>query len=139
MTEKPSEGQPLLTIHGEDYKKQMNAFQEGLWEHLEAVPTLEAQTGEAVLRYLLGLACQAQHSANIVLGRRALWGLPRAWVLLHIERCAEPLLELGDEWEYRRLLEVYQQLDADLVHRLALRGLTSPESEIRETAQEWFE
>jgi hypothetical protein len=43
----------------------MNAFQAGLWEHLDAVPTLAPQIREAVLQYLLELACQAQNIANI--------------------------------------------------------------------------
>lgn len=52
---------------------------------------------------------------------------PREWEVQNIERYAQPLVELEDEWEYRRLLEVYQRLDDALVHRLALRGLTSPD------------
>jgi len=139
MTEQPHENWPLSHSYGTSYKRWMNAFQEGLWEHLEAVPTLEPQTRDAVMGYLLELACQCQNITNISLGRMALLALPRDWLVQHIKRYAEPLLELEDEWEYRRLLEVYQQLDDDLVHRLALRGLTSPDGDIQETAHEWLE
>lgn len=139
MSEKPREMWPLSGPSGPRYKQQMNAFQEGLWQHLEAVPTLEPQTRDAVMRYLLELACQAQNINNIMLGRNALLSLPRDWLVQTIECYAEFLLELEDEWEYRRLLEVYEQLDDTLVHRLALRGLTSPDSEIQETAHELLE
>jgi hypothetical protein len=139
MTKKPHEDWPLSSSYGEWYKQKMNAFEEGLWHHLEAVPLLEPEIRDGVICYLLELACQAQHIANISLGRMALRALPRDWLLQNIERYAEPLLELEDEWEYRRLLEVYEHLDDDLVHRLAVRGLTSPQSGIREVGQEWLE
>lgn len=139
MIGNPQEDWPLSHRYGTSYKRRMNAFQEGLWEHLEVVPRLAPETRDAVMGYLLELACQCQNIANITLGRMALLALPREWVVQNIERYAQPLLELEDEWEYRRLLEVYQRLDDTLVHRLALRGLTSPESEIQETAHEWLE
>jgi len=41
----------------------MNAFQEGLWQHLEAVPLLEPEIRDRVICYLLELACQAQNIA----------------------------------------------------------------------------
>ncbi len=143
MAEKPNEGyNPLQGHYGERYKQQMDSFQPGLWEHLERVPTLEPPTQEAVLRYVLGLACQAGHVHNTLLGRMALLGMPRAWLAQYVERSAEPLLELKDEWEYRRLGEVYEQLDDDLLRRLITRGLISPDAGIQEAAQdfqEWLE
>jgi hypothetical protein len=140
MAEDPNEVWPLAhSSYGKWYKEQMNAFQEALWEHLEAIPTLEPQVRGAVMHYLLELACQAQNITNISLGRQALLALPRDWLLHNIERSAEFLLEVEDEWEYRRLLEVYQHLDKDLVRRLALRGLNSTERGIQEAAQERLE
>jgi len=140
MAESTNENGPLShDVYGKSYKEQMNAFQEGLGENLEGVPTLEPQIRSAVMHYLLELACQAQNTRNILLGRQALQSVPREWLLNNIERCAQFLLELEDEWEYRRLLEVYEQLDAHLTHRLASRGLSSPKSDIQETAHEWLE
>jgi hypothetical protein len=64
-----------------------------------------------VLSYFLELACQAQNMLNIELGRASLVTLPRKWLLEKIEAAAKPLLDTNDEWEYRRLLEVYWKLD----------------------------
>jgi hypothetical protein len=102
-------------------------------------PDLAPQTRDALLGYLLELACQCGNVANISLGRMALLALPQPWLLGAIERAAEPLLELEDGWEYQRLLEVYARLDPHLVRGLVARGLTSPNSEIRDTAQGWPE
>jgi len=73
--------------------------------------------------YLLELACQAQNIPSITLGCQALLAFPRDWLVQNIERSAAFLLEVGDEWKYRRLLGIYEQLDDDLVHRLVVHGL----------------
>ncbi len=119
------------------YRQQMDAFQPGLSLRLHLVPMLEPDVRDAVMRYLLELACQAQNTGNIMLGRAALLGLPRGWLLEHIETYAEPLLELEDEWEYRRLGELYEELDDELVRRLVRRGLVSSGEDIREAAQDF--
>jgi hypothetical protein len=64
----------------------------------------------------------------------ALAGLPRPWLAARIEAAPAPLLRLQDEWEYRRLLELYALLDPELWRRLAARGLRSPVADIREAA-----
>jgi hypothetical protein len=73
------------------------------------------------------------------LGRTALWAIPRTWLLDHIEAAAEPLLQLEEDWEYRRLIELYWHLDIPLVRRLAIHGLASQNSDIREAASECLE
>lgn len=119
------------------YRRRMDAFDEGLWTRLDTVPTLQPETRDAVVRYLLELACQSQHVRNIVLGRTALLSLPRQWIIDHIEPYAEPLLRLEDEWEYSRLGELYEQLDEGLVLRLIARGSSSHDDEIRVAAQDF--
>ncbi len=121
----------------ERYRQQMDTFRAGLWSRLDLVPTLEPDLRDVVAHYLLELACQAQNIANISLGRRALLGLPRVWLLAHVEVYAEPLLQLEDEWEYRRLAEVYEHLDQGLLRRLIARGLDSRNGEIREAARDF--
>lgn len=126
----------LIDPYEESYRRQMDTFQEGLWAHIDAVPSLEPATRGTAVRYLLELACQSQNVQNIMLGRKAILSLPRDWLLLNIERYAEPLLQLEDEWEYRRLAEIYEQLGRDLARHLALRGLASQDGGIREAAQD---
>jgi len=126
----------IIDPYDELYQRQMDAFEEGLSARLDAIPALESTTRDAVLAYLLELACQAQNVRNIVLGRTALLGLPRDWLLLNIEHYAEPLLQLGEEWEYRRLGELYAQVDNELLRRLVDRGFSSRDEAIRQAAQD---
>ena len=73
----------------------------------------------------------------ITRGRKEILALPRDRVLEAIECLAEETLLLSDEWEYRRLLELYRKLDERLLQRLVARGLTSADAEIREAAEDF--
>jgi hypothetical protein len=59
--------------------------------------------------------------------------LPRALVLEHLERVAASALDLTDEWEYRRRLELAELLDVELVRV----GLASNDPDLREAAEDW--
>lgn len=96
-----------------------------------AEPSLEA------LRSSVQLACQPQIASRIVAGRQQVLALPRGWVLANIEAVAAASLDLSDDWEYRRLLELASQLDADLVLRLVPLGLASSDPEVRAAAQDF--
>jgi hypothetical protein len=70
-----------------------------------------------LLNDLVDLA-SVSHS-DIELGRQAILSLPKNWLLENIEKSAEPLLKNGTDEEYRRLLELYIQIDRELTERLA--------------------
>jgi hypothetical protein len=59
----------------------------------------------------LRFACHATHSRAIVLGRECLLEVDRAWLVLRIETIATGCVDLNDEWDYSRLLEVYRLLN----------------------------
>jgi hypothetical protein len=126
----------ILSSYDISYRQQMDTFEPGLWSRLERVLDLDPATRDAVLRYLLELACQAQNARNIVLGRAAILALPHDWLLANLEGYAEPLLQLEDEWEYRRLAELYEPLDDQLLRRLVVRGMASSDAGIREAAED---
>jgi hypothetical protein len=97
----------------------------------DAEPTLDA------LRAAVQLACQPQVAGRIVAGRKQVLAMPRAWVLAHIERVAAEALDLADYWEYRRLLELAESLDAGLLRRLVPLGLGSSDPDVREAAEDF--
>lgn len=115
----------------------LNKFHYDLLNHLELTPTLDPYIGDSVLKYLLDLACQSQNERNITLGRKALQEIPRNWVLNNIERNAEHLLQLNNEWEFRRLLELYSLLDKTILSKLINRGINNPNAVIREVCADF--
>jgi hypothetical protein len=94
-------------------------------------PTIEA------LRAAVELACQPQNAWRIVQGREAVLAMPRPWVLEHVAAVADETLDLTDYWEYRRLLELLHLLDPTLVRRFVSRGLSSPDPDVRDAAEDF--
>ena len=94
---------------------------------------------ESILRKNLLDACQASYTPNISKARDNILELPKKWVLDNIHPIATEVLSLSDEWEYRRLLELYQMLDKELLTKLITIGLKSNNPEIKEAAYDFKE
>jgi hypothetical protein len=90
------------------------------------------------LRSALGRACRAQSMRAITRGREEVLTLPRDWVIETIEVVAHETLDLSDYWEYQRLLELFDLVDAQLVRRLVSFGRNSHNAEVQEAAEDWF-
>lgn len=69
--------------------------------------------------------------------RKIIKSLPRDWVLANIEKSAEPILLKGDYDEYRRLMELYIELDYPLTFRLAKRAVYSEDQDIKEAGEDF--
>ena len=70
--------------------------------------------------------------------REIIRSLPRTWVVANIETMAEPMLQHGTYDEYRRLLELYIELDRDLTLRLARRAAENADNDIREAGEDFL-
>jgi hypothetical protein len=81
--------------------------------------------------------CSVGHR-DVVLCREAIGSLPRDWVLERIEDSADAVLASGGEEEYRRLLELYVDLDADLTRRLATRATHHDDAGVREAGNDFL-
>lgn len=95
-------------------------------------------TADAVLAYLLGMACEAQNMANISYGRRALATMSRDWIAPRIHDVAERELNLADDWPCRRLLELYSEIDPSLLQRFAKACCDSTDAEIAEAGRDFL-
>ena len=134
----------IIELHLENpydvsFQRFLNSYHPDLLDHPELIVEIELAKGHEVLSGLIELACQCSHIRNIQLGRVGIWALPTKWVLEHIEEVAEPILQENDEWEYRRLLEVYWHIDKLLTRKFALRCLEHHDFEIQELGQECLE
>ena len=125
--------------YDKSFRQGLDAFHKDLWANPERVSRLEPSKAIEVLADAVDLACRSQNMRNIDLGRKFVMAAPRAWVLEHIEWVAEPLVQLNDDWEYRRLLELYEGLDAGLLLRLEKRGLQNSDVDIRDAGSDFIE
>lgn len=118
-------------------KEWLNKIEPDIWKHLERIPLLPEETANELLCYFIQLACQPTNIRPITIGRVAISEMPKEWVLYHIEALAEKNLNLNDDWEYRRLVELYSQLDNKLVQRLVVLGLNSSNPYVVEAAEDF--
>lgn len=86
---------------------------------------------------LVELASVGTSITNIALARSALQKIERTWLVEHIDLIASPLLAAGDEWEFRRIAELYALLDAGLLRRHLQRCAAHVDEEIRVIASEF--
>lgn len=118
----------------ERFKRAFDSIEPNLCENFELTPNLEPEKGYLVISYLLEFACQCQNMLNIELGRAGLLSLPQHWLLQNIKEVIQRVLNLDDEWEYRRLLEVLWKIDKELVREFTVYGLNSHNVEVIEAA-----
>lgn len=91
---------------------------------------------KAVFSELVDLASSG-HS-DIGLCRTVIKSLPRDWVLQHVQCYVnEVLLRSENEEAYRRLAELYCELDECLLESLVSRARSSPDAGIREVANDF--
>ncbi|HEY9650961.1 MAG TPA: hypothetical protein V6C95_09880 [Coleofasciculaceae cyanobacterium] len=102
---------------------------------LRLLEYLNLEERQSLFDELIDLA-SVSHS-DIELCRKAILALPTNWLLANIEKSAEPLLEDGTDEEYRRLLELYIDIDRDLTQKLAIRALQHDDPDIREVGEDF--
>jgi hypothetical protein len=92
---------------------------------------------DEALKTSLLLACQPSSIPLIEQGRTEVLALPRIFVLEALESMAATSLNLNDDWEYRRLLELARRLDPAMVQRIVKWGLNSADPDVREAATDF--
>jgi hypothetical protein len=72
--------------------------------------------------------------------REVILALPREWVLANIEKAVDLVLEDdATENEYRRTLELYRELDENLMLNLAQRALKHVDEDIQEAGRDFLD
>ena len=102
---------------------------------LRLIEYLKIEERQSLFNELVDLA-SVSHS-DIELCRQAILSLPKTWLIENIEKSTEPLLKDGTDEEYRRLLELYIQIDRELTERLAKRALKHENPDIREAGEDF--
>lgn len=104
---------------------------------LRFIPCLGLEERQSLFAYLVDLA-SVSHS-DIELCREVILSFPKGWLVENIETIAEPLLHSGTDEEYRRLLELYKEIDWQLTQRLAQRALEHEDLDIREAGDDFYD
>lgn len=125
-----------------NYKDRVGVFKKALnnpterGTALRLIEYLNLEERQSLFDKLIDLA-SVSHS-DIELCRKAILSLPKNWLLANIEKSAEPLLQDGTDEEYRRLLELYIDIDRKLAQRLAQRAVQHDDPDIREVGEDFL-
>jgi hypothetical protein len=103
---------------------------------LDRIDELPDSAGKAIVNTLLRQACESQHIGNITSARRALLMLPRAWLSSVLQGAIAETIDLADEWEYRRLVELLKELNAELFESYIEYGIAVGSGAIFEAASD---
>jgi len=117
--------------------ERLEAISVGLSTNFDRVRMLPEKDIDRALSCALLFACLSTHDRAITLGRELLAEVDPAWLIARIERIADTQIDFEDEWDYRRLLELYQSLDAGLLAKIVSRGLISGRPDLVEAAEDF--
>lgn len=104
---------------------------------LQRIQILPEAAAKQILNELLVRACQCQNCANIQAGRFLMQAIPHDWLSAALPAAIGDTINLSDEWEYRRLLELLEILKSEQLQHYVGVGRASGNEEIRETATEY--
>jgi hypothetical protein len=103
---------------------------------LQVVSSLGVDDRKALFREWINLA-RAAHSPFQV-AWDIIESLPREWVLQHIEKEVDAILENEEETDYWMFLQLFARLDHGLVKKLAMRAAHHGHPDIRELGQDYL-
>ena len=115
-------------------RRRIDAIVPGASDRLGEVDRLPGDLGLAILGEIIATGCTAQNGRNITAGRELASQLPRKWLETAVAEVAATTLDLEDEWEYRRLLELLQHVGLNAFNDFIRRGLVSQNPEVQEAA-----
>ena len=90
-----------------------------------------------ILKEFVEWACQPQNIDAIELGRKRVTSLDKKWLKDHLIDVAKDTLDLSDEWEYRRFVELVMAAIPDLKDKVVEMGMLSDNEDIREAADDY--
>lgn len=105
-----------------------------LLDRADSLPTAIARD---IVKMLLTTACDSQNVANITSSRRLLQALPLAWLVTVLPDLIDQVIDINNEWNYRRLIELLQILGLDILPVYIERGLLSSNADVRDAAQDF--
>jgi hypothetical protein len=106
---------------------------------LKDIASAGEDVGVVVLRHVLSAACGCTHAAGIMNARTRIAEIPPEWLLLHVDQAVVGAVNLEDEWDYRRLLEVIERYCPSKLPHYVSVGLQSKDPEILEAAQAFLD
>lgn len=108
------------------------------YEDISKIEKYPLEISHKVLSVLIQTACESQNDVSIILGRTKISEIDKSWLLNHLVEVATTCLNLDDDWEYRRLLELVAEAVPELKQEVIEIGLNSTNDDIKEAANDFL-
>lgn len=128
---------PMRDPFFESVKFELDAIRPNLSEQLANGDFMLHHEAVAILRVLLCNGCQTQNDGYIRTATELLQEIPSDTLIELLPTTIDSVLDLGDEWQYRRLLELLRITAPVLLERYVAIGIASAENDIREAASDF--
>jgi hypothetical protein len=98
-----------------DLCRKINSLHPGAGDQLDRIDELPDSTSKMLVNILLEAACQSQNVGNITSARKMMLRIPPVWLASALHDAIEAVVDLNDEWEYRRLIELLKELKSEVL------------------------
>ena len=106
-------------------------------EDIDSVDCFPFTIKYKILKMFVEWACQSQNIGAIELGREKVSSFDKRFLKEHLINVAKYTLDLSDEWEYRRFVELVMAAIPDLKDKVVEMGMLSDNEDIREAADDY--
>ena len=103
------------------------------------IMALPDDTAAEIVGTLLSWACCGQNTLPITIARECLTQFPAEWVSQRIRQTYTRFIDIADDWEYRRLLEVCELISRDLLRWAVALNEASTNPDIAEAVNDYKE
>ncbi len=105
------------------------------WDFIES---LDSEQRKEIFFHILDTVVDINHPCRDR-AFRAIYQLPRQWVLDNLESKISPLLEKYDEEAYHTIIQLYEVMDIERAIQWAINASQHDNPHIQETGNEWLE
>ena len=107
------------------------------YEDIKSLDKYPLDISKQVLKVLIEHACQGQNYGPIMLGRKKIDEIDKAWLKQYFIEVASMCIDYSDEWEYRRLMELVVCVIPELKQEVLKLGVQSENEEVREVVEDF--
>lgn len=126
----------MSDLFTEELYRKVDSIYADASSRLDRIGELPDGAGRRIVDALLKQACESQHLGKIISARKALLRLPRAWLSGALQDAINAVVDLGDEWEYRRLIELLKELNLPLLDTYLDYGIAAGSGAVFEAAMD---
>lgn len=108
-----------------------------IYNNIHDIYSLDSEKTKLIIKLLLEYACCGQNHLPIKIARELLSVLDSKWLMNYICNLAINCLDLNDEWEYLRLLELSELISVELLKWALSLSENSENPDIIEAADDF--